>query len=486
MARDDETQPSRESAPESAEPASFSERETPAIIGSYARLEKLASGGFGVVYRARHCITGEDAAIKILHPELAANDVLVRRFEREVEVLQRVRHPGIVQVLEVGRLEGKTPYFVMELLRGATLHEYLSARGRLPADEALAILAPLVEALTVAHENLVVHRDLKASNVFLDERDGRRRVVLLDFGVAKLLDVSAPGLTASRHVIGTFSCMAPEQLLSGPVDARTDVYALGVLVYRMLTGQPLFENAPYLVMHHMHLHARPARPSSRAPINPAFDDVVLRALSKAQSGRQPSAAAFLEELRAVADRPKVPEHEAPRAEVIPVVAVRFEARVGDDVPDDADDVFADIERLPAVAIATLRGAGLSVVMEAGTTVVFSIERPEAAAEDLALRRRILGTVLDFARRLDQRDGGDARVAVDVCVFTARVTRSTDGASPEADLLDFLSLVPAVTGAGGVLASRDALDGIAVDAMPVETEGDIELLRLAPGATIADA
>ena len=274
----------------------------PEIVGRYRVREELASGGFGVVHRGEHVELGHQAAIKILHAELASNDTLVRRFEREVEVMRLVNHPAIVEVLEVGRLEDGRPFFVMELLQGVTLQQHLRARGRLPVDEVLGILEPLCDALGAAHQKSVIHRDIKPSNVFLSVRDGGRRVVLLDFGVAKLLDAAGPGLTASRHAVGTFACMAPEQLLCGAVDARTDVYALGVLAYRMLTGYPPFDNAPYLVMHHMHLHARPPRPSSRAPVNPAFDEVILRALAKAPAARHATVAELLKELRFAAER----------------------------------------------------------------------------------------------------------------------------------------------------------------------------------------
>ena len=195
--------------------------------------------------------------------------------------MRLVDHPAIVEVLEVGRFEDGRPFFVMELLQGVTLQQHLRARGRLPVDEVLEILEPLCDALGAAHQKSVIHCDIKPSNVFLSVRDGRRRVVLLDFGLAKLLDATGP---------------------NGAVDARTDVYALGVLAYRMLTGYPPFDNAPYLVMHHMHLHARPPRPSSRAPVNPAFDEVILRALAKAPAARHATVAELLKELRFAAER----------------------------------------------------------------------------------------------------------------------------------------------------------------------------------------
>jgi serine/threonine protein kinase len=258
-------------------------------------LQRLVSkGGFGAVFEARHEATGARAAVKIMHAELSAGGEAVARFEREIEIMQRVRHPSILEVFEWGRLPDGRPYLVMELLEGQSLRDHLDARGRLPAAEAIAILEPVAGALAAAHACDVLHRDVKPSNVFLSGP----RVVLLDFGVAKLLDAEGPGLTLSGNIVGTISCMAPEQILSRPLDLRADVYAMGTLAYRMLAGQPPFSAKNLIALQQMHLYVAPRAPSSIAPVDPSLDAPILRALSKDPSARQPSAEALVAELSA--------------------------------------------------------------------------------------------------------------------------------------------------------------------------------------------
>jgi serine/threonine-protein kinase len=206
-------------------------------IGRY-RVERLiGNGGFAAVYEARDP-DGRRVAIKRLHGELALRSHDILRFDREIRIIRGLRHPNVVEILDVG--DDQAPYFVMELLHGTDLSDHIARRGRLSLEETVEILAPVCSALSAAHQKGIVHRDLKASNVFLD----RERVVLLDFGVAKLLDGTALRLTRSHLIVGSPACMAPEQILNGPVDERTDVYGLGVLAYQMLTGALPFNRRP--------------------------------------------------------------------------------------------------------------------------------------------------------------------------------------------------------------------------------------------------
>jgi serine/threonine-protein kinase len=454
------------------------------LVGQYRVLEAVAAGGFGVVHRIEHIENGHEAAIKILHAELAGNETLIRRFEREVQVMRLIHHPGMVDVLEVGQLVDGRPYFVMELLHGVTLREHIAARGRLPVDEVMDILAPLCDTLSAAHEKSVIHRDIKASNVFLSDRDGQRRVVLLDFGVAKLLDTTAPGLTASRHAVGTFACMAPEQLLCAPVDARTDVYALGALAFRMLTGHPPFEIASYLVMSHMHLHGRPPRPSTKAPVSAAFDEVILKAMAKSPAARQPSMTAFLDEMRAAvrSARGRAPGPLLVHATLRRVLAVRLETRLEGEVPEDAERLFTSMERLLPIARSWLTEDGLGVAMEAGTTLLFTVDRPDDPAVDRALRARLLTRVAELARRIDEQPDRDARVRADFCVHVSTALLLPDGTAAGGELLDFVSWVPEI-GAGAVLASLAALEGLSTESVPFGETGGIAYVTIAIGAKI---
>ncbi len=166
----------------------------------------------------------------------------------------------------------------------------------------LTIFEPLCDALTVAHAAGLVHRDVKASNVILARSGGALRPVLLDFGLVKLVDDEGPGLTSSRSMLGTPAAMAPEQMRGLPVDARTDVYALGLLAYHMLTGQPAFGGAPGVVQSYLQIHGARPRPSNKVDIDPAIDEPIARALEPEPAARFPTPRALFEALHAVIHR----------------------------------------------------------------------------------------------------------------------------------------------------------------------------------------
>src|SRR5262249_54158033 len=259
------------------------------------------SGGCGTVY-AGEAADGAPVAIKVLHRELLERRDALARFEREILTTQRLRHSALVQIFAHGALADGRPYFVMERLTGQGLEAHLAAATRLPPEGALTILTPVCEALALAHEAGVIHRDIKASNVFVCDAARGGRVVLLDFGVAKLLLPDEAGLTTSRQTLGTPGCMAPEQIRGGAIDARTDVYALGVLLYHMVTGEIPFAQAvgagePTL-LEHMHVRAGRPLPSARVEVSRELDAVVTTAMSIEPESRYPSAQAFLEALRA--------------------------------------------------------------------------------------------------------------------------------------------------------------------------------------------
>ncbi|HSN27284.1 MAG TPA: serine/threonine-protein kinase, partial [Kofleriaceae bacterium] len=216
----------------------------PPEIDGYKIERLIGEGGFGQVWRATR--DGELVAIKILHLELIRSRDAIVRFERELEATERLQHRHVVRALDHGTLGDGRPFLVLEYVDGPSLRDVLHERGSLPPAEMLAILAPLCEALHAAHQLGLVHRDVKASNVILGHDAAGSRPVLLDFGLVKLLDQDGPGLTSSRSMLGTPAAMAPEQMKGQPVDARTDVYALGLLAYHMLTGAPAF-GAPGVV-----------------------------------------------------------------------------------------------------------------------------------------------------------------------------------------------------------------------------------------------
>jgi serine/threonine protein kinase len=238
--------------------------------GDYELLAPIAEGGFGQVYRARHAGTGRVAAVKVLHGELCNAPGAVARFLREAEVMVRIRHPAVVELLACGTVEDGRPYLAMELLEGVDLARVLARESRLAPARVLGVLEPVAAALAAAHAQSVIHRDVKASNVFLaDDGGGRERVLLLDFGIAKLALPDATDLTTSRQAVGTPVTMAPEQIAGGTVDARTDVYGLGVLAFHLLTGRLPFEDESHTVVQYLHAHARRSRRCPPRPTTPS-------------------------------------------------------------------------------------------------------------------------------------------------------------------------------------------------------------------------
>ena len=268
---------------------------TPEIAGY--KIERLiGEGGFGQVWRATR--DGALVAIKILHLELIRSHDAIVRFERELEATERLNHHNVVRALDHGTLEDGRPYLVLEYVEGPSLRDVIHERGSLPPGEMLAILEPLCEALAAAHTLGLVHRDVKASNVILGHDTAGTRPVLLDFGLVKLLDQDGPGLTSSRSMLGTPAAMAPEQMRGQPVDARTDVYALGLLAYHMLTGAPAF-GAPGVVQSYLQIHGPRPRPSSKVDVDPAIDEPIARALAPDPKQRFATTLEMLEALRDV-------------------------------------------------------------------------------------------------------------------------------------------------------------------------------------------
>src|SRR5882672_2949435 len=212
------------------------------LDGRYRIEAELGSGGAGTVYRALHLERQTKVAVKVLRPELASSVELRHRFAREARALTALSHPNIVSVVDSG-VASDTAFLVMELLEGETLSARLK-RGALSVTAALVIMRQLLSALGFVHEQKLVHRDVKPANIFLQaEGDGRDRVRLLDFGLAKFLAPEAlgPSLTRAGQVFGTPSYMAPEQIAGQQADPRTDVYAAGIVLFEMLAGRVPFQ-----------------------------------------------------------------------------------------------------------------------------------------------------------------------------------------------------------------------------------------------------
>jgi serine/threonine-protein kinase len=267
------------------------------LQGRYRLIEKLASGAMGVVYRGERVQLGRPVAVKFLHPWIATQRAFLSRFDNEAKAMSRLQHPHCVSVIDFG-VEG-TPYLVMDFVTGRTLRQVLEG-GRLEVGRTLAIARQLLAGLGHAHAQGIIHRDLKPENLILTDEPGLgEHLRILDFGLAKLRD--GPAMTAGLAV-GTPSYMSPEQTgAEGAIDARTDLYAVGVLLFELLTGRKPFqsENVGELLL--MHREQPPPLLRGVAPaagLSPELEAVVGKALSKFAEDRYQSAAALVAALDA--------------------------------------------------------------------------------------------------------------------------------------------------------------------------------------------
>lgn len=275
------------------------------INNTYRVIKKLGIGGMADIYQVAHLRMPKKFAMKVMRLERATRDVFLERFHREIEVMATLDHPNIVEVLDTNYLPDGNPYLVMELLEGQDLATYLSHNGPLSIQVAVRICGQIGEALQSAHDEQVIHRDLKPSNVFLTKRGSQSLFVkLLDFGIAKVASRDAAPSTTRLSVIGTPAYMSPEQAMADHkrVDARTDQFALAVLLYEMLAGQPAFgrasddENVFATLQRVVH-----DEPPALLLDQPQLDGVLRRALRKNPIERFPSVREFLAALGAACD-----------------------------------------------------------------------------------------------------------------------------------------------------------------------------------------
>jgi serine/threonine-protein kinase len=260
-------------------------------IGQYRVLKKLGEGGMGAVYIAEHVLLGRKAAIKVLLPQLSAHQEIVNRFFNEARAATAISDPGIVQIFDFGYHTDGSAFIVMEFLEGETLDSRLRRLGRLHPADAIRLIRQVASSLAAAHARGIIHRDLKPENIFLvvdKEVSGGERAKILDFGIAKLSD-DHPGKvrTHTQAIMGTPMYMSPEQCRgAGQVDARSDVYALGCVLFHLLTGTVPFDGEGAGDIIAAHLREPAPAPSSRAPgIAPEVDGVVLRCMAKTADQR---------------------------------------------------------------------------------------------------------------------------------------------------------------------------------------------------------
>ena len=288
----------------------------PRVLGNrYEVGSAIARGGMARVFLGTDLLLGRTIAIKVLAPQFASDERFVARFRREATAAARLNHANVVSVFDTGA-EGNVHYIVMEYVEGPTLETILRQEGPLTVARSFRIAEGVCRGLTAAHAQGLVHRDVKPANVILDPRG---LVKVADFGIARPLDDAAT-LTATG-VIGTAAYLSPEQAQGLQVDARSDLYSLGCLLYEMLAGRPPFDGESAVAVAFKHVHEDPLPLAEANPAVPAaLDDLVMRSLAKSPEDRHDSAAAFAEELSRVAGSLGVDRAPAAREQVADVAS----------------------------------------------------------------------------------------------------------------------------------------------------------------------
>jgi eukaryotic-like serine/threonine-protein kinase len=270
------------------------------VADRYRVIKKLGEGGMGSVYLAEHVVIEKKLALKVLAPELARRSDLVARFLQEARSASRIGHENVIDIMDFGQSPDGLVYISMEFLDGKDLGEIVRSKGAMEWKDARGIVLQICRALRAAHDKGIVHRDMKPENIFLIQREGQPHFVkILDFGIAKVmgLDPNGPRLTRTGMIFGTPEYMAPEQAEGKDTDHRADIYAVGCIMYHLITGQTPFVAESFMTMLTKHLMEEPVAPSARRPdlvITPEMDALILKALEKDREKRWQSMAELLE------------------------------------------------------------------------------------------------------------------------------------------------------------------------------------------------
>lgn len=304
-------------------------------------IEQIGEGGMGIVYRAKYVVNGREVALKML-PKDVTDETILARFERELDVLKNLKHPNIVRCFG-GSCENNRRFYAMELVHGGTLEDKLEQRTKLPWEQVIFYGLQMCDALDCSHSQGVIHRDLKPANFLLTESG---QLKLSDFGLASV--AAARKITAAGKTAGTFLYMAPEQIHGHKVSPQTDLYALGCVLYELVTGEPPFIGDTAAATLHMHCRDTPRRPTERALDCPiALERIILQLLEKKEEDRPESAAEVGKLLRAVkqtvtvVSKDRVTELER----TVPAIAASTTDRI---LAPDAGDGPTSIYEAPAI------------------------------------------------------------------------------------------------------------------------------------------
>ena len=305
-------------------------------LGKYTILEEIGRGGFATVYRAEDTVLGREVALKVLDPLLMRDEAFVARFQREARAAASLEHSQIVPIYDVGEGEGRL-FIAMRLVRGESLAKALARRARFSWDEMLHILRQVGEALRYAHAEGIIHRDIKPDNILLDERSG---AMLSDFGFARLLGTSSLTQSISGGIVGTPAYIAPEIWEDAEATPATDVYALGCVVYEMLTGKALFAGSTPMAVMRAHDQGATLPPDWPVDIPQALSEVLQRAVARQPAARYASVADFLAALEGLQTAAMAERIAAEAARLLAQAQQALEARRYQDAITAADALLA--------------------------------------------------------------------------------------------------------------------------------------------------
>src|SRR4051812_27378542 len=454
-------------------------------FGNFRVTQLIGEGGMGVVYLAEHPGIGRRAAVKVLRPGLTDNPEITKRFFNEARAANAIRHPGIVEVFDCGTLPSGTSYIVMELLEGENLAARLRTVGRLPIADARRVAAQTASALAAAHTAGIVHRDLKPDNLFLvpDDRDRSLELVkVLDFGIAKLgqqgSNVSSVR-TRTGSVMGTPAYMSPEQCRgTREIDHRTDIYALGVILYEMVCGRAPFTSEGFGEMVHLHISAAPPPPRTiDATIPQDLERLILSCLEKEPADRVQTMADLH---AALTGRPTPPRITAPtqpqrlQQPVQPANPTTFTQAA------HARDLGTDVisrsggRKAPVIVLAALAIAGIVVWQMRGSS------RSGPAAPVI-----VAPAPADPAPAAEAPPANAVPAKVTAALVTepsgARVVREKDGA-----VIGMTPFRESWPSGGGVLKLRLELDGYRSESVTVPLDRGVDLAFTMHKVATADA
>jgi len=364
-------------------------------IGEYVIQEQIGIGGMGIVYRGEQPLIRKQVAIKVLRPEVGDQSLYVERLLAEARAVNAIRHRGIIDIFSFGKMPDGRQYFVMEYLEGTPLDTWLASRGLLPVQDALRLADELLDALSAAHQAGVVHRDLKPNNIFLVRQPGGgpSYVKVLDFGLAKQMagEQVASQQTLNGLIIGTPEYMAPEQVRGDPVSTKTDLYAFGIILFQLLTGQLPFNArvvAEYLV-HHLE-HTPPSPLTLRPELPPTLAQLVLMLLEKDPRAR-PTAEQVRDTLQEIADGLPPPSGARPSREMRSLVLPGLEPARPAPQPEQQQEAPVPVPvvsaappvKPPRSRIAPVVGVAAGVLLLSSGVALWMLRRPVPAPELVA-------------------------------------------------------------------------------------------------------